>query len=144
MDINFRIIKKSDYDKGYIELLKQLTTVGNIKKSEFILQLDLIKKTNGHLIFVGEYKNKIIVTGTIIIEKKIIHNCSRVAHIEDIVVCKEYRGYGLGKKIINHLIEISKFYKCYKIILNCNENNKDFYKKCGFKLNNHSMNKYLI
>lgn len=49
-----------------------------------------------------------------------------VAHIEDIIIDSNYRKQGLGKKIINELINISTQSNCYKIILDCNE------KKCKF------------
>lgn len=139
---NFRLIRADDYNKGYIELLSQLTTVGEISKDRFVLQLELVKKSIGHNIYVLEHNNKIIATGTLLIEFKIIHNCSSVSHIEDIVVDKNYRGQNIGKKLIEHLIYISKLNKCYKILLDCNEYNKKFYEKCGFKVVNNSMALY--
>lgn len=88
------------------------------------------------------YNKKIIGCGTIIIEPKFIHNCGYVGHIEDICILPQYQGSGYGKKIIQHLIDISKINNCYKIILNCNETNESFYEKCGFKKNNIQMSIY--
>ena len=52
--------------------------------------------------------------------------------IEDVAVNKKYRGLGIGKLIVNKLIELSKENNCDKIILNSNEEYLNFYKKIGF------------
>ena len=52
--------------------------------------------------------------------------------IEDVAVHKKYRGLGIGKLIVNKLIELSKENNCDKIILNSNEEYLTFYKKIGF------------
>ena len=52
--------------------------------------------------------------------------------IEDVAVNKKYRGLGIGKLIVNKLIELSKENNCDKIILNSNKEYLTFYKKIGF------------
>jgi glucosamine-phosphate N-acetyltransferase len=39
---------------------------------------------------------------------------------------------GLGKKIIERLVDIAKKRGCYKIVLNSLNHNKSFYLSCGF------------
>ena len=77
--------------------------------------------------------------GTILIEKKLIHNCGCVGHIEDVVVHENYRNINVGKALIEYMINIAKERQVYKVILNCNEGNADFYRKCGFHKNNLQM-----
>ena len=55
-----------------------------------------------------------------------------VGQIEDVVVDKEYRGEGLGKRMISDLIENAKNAGCYKVILWCEPHNEGFYEKSGF------------
>ena len=86
--------------------------------------------------------NKVTACGSIFIEKKFIHNLGSVGHIEDIVVNKNHRKKGLGKMIINKLTEYAKEQKCYKVILDCAEENVKFYEKCGYKNKGISMGKY--
>ena len=62
-----------------------------------------------------------------------------MGHIEDIVTDKNFRLRGVGKAIVNYLINIAEQEKCYKINLNCSKKNIDFYKRCGFELNSFSM-----
>ena len=55
--------------------------------------------------------------------------------IEDVVVEKKERGKGIGKLLIEHLINFSKSKSCDKIILNSKESNIPFYNKLGFVQN---------
>jgi glucosamine-phosphate N-acetyltransferase len=84
-------------------------------------------------------KKEIVAAGTVLIERKFIHGVSKVGHIEDIVVNKNYRGQNLGKWIIEQLKDIGKAVGCYKIILDCSEKNIPFYEKCGFKHKEYEM-----
>ncbi len=130
-----RRIKEDDYNLGVIELLTQLTTIDKNQISHENFN-NFIKKLNTkHQIWVIEDTtvSKIIAHGTLFIEEKLIHNLSRVGHIEDVVVDSEYRGQQLGKHIIDLLINISTLNGCYKTILDCDIKNVDFYVKCGMK-----------
>jgi glucosamine-phosphate N-acetyltransferase len=86
--------------------------------------------------------NTIIATGTIILEPKFIHNNGTVGHIEDIVVDKDKNGLGIGKKLIDELVNIAINNGCYKVILNCSETNIGFYEKAGFKTKDRQMALY--
>ena len=101
----------------------------------------IISPTN--IIIIIEDNNKIIGSGTLLIENKVIHNMGLVAHIEDIVIHNNYKKQGLGKKIIDELINISIQSNCYKIILDCNEKNVNFYLNSGFTQKKIQMVKYL-
>lgn len=132
-NIYVRKLVKEDY-KEYIHLLSQLTEVGNITYEIFINRLEEIKKNIYLHIYVicNKNTNKLIGTGTLYVEPKIIHNCSNVGHIEDIVINKEYRGKKYGNYIIKLLVDLANIVKCYKVILDCKEHNIKFYEKCNF------------
>jgi glucosamine-phosphate N-acetyltransferase len=137
----------------YIGLLSNLSKVGEIEDYKFMNIIRDISEMGiiyiAYIIPENEKKKiKIIGTGTVIYEPKIIRGGRSVARIEDIVVLEEYRGRGIAKNIINYLIRISKErtkeeeerykynrmmqYKIYKIILVCSEEYKKFYNKFGF------------
>ena len=142
--MEFRHLTKDDFKKKYLNLLEQLTIVNKELIDEtvfsyFLNTLDLEKK----VVFVMEDDSKIIASGTLIIEQKLIHGASKLGHIEDIVVDKTYRGMGLGKKLISFLIDYAKKKNCYKITLDCNIKNKLFYEKCDLKYNGCHMVKYI-
>ena len=70
----------------------------------------------------------------------VINKINRVSClIEDVVIDSNYRGKGLGKILINHLIKFSKTLDSDKIILNSKESNTKFYEKLGFKKNETQM-----
>ena len=70
----------------------------------------------------------------------VINKVNRISClIEDVVIDSNYRGEGLGKLLINHLIKFSKTLDSDKIILNSKESNTKFYEKLGFKKNETQM-----
>lgn len=139
----FRHIESSDYYKDYLLLLEQLTIVEKEKINYEQFKIFVNSLSNNHIIIVIEDNNKIIGTGTLLIENKVIHNMGSVGHIEDIIIHNNYRKQGLGKKLIDELIKISIKANCYKTILDCSEKNSNFYEKSGFTKKEIQMVKYL-
>jgi len=125
-----RNLKKEDYHKGFLDLINYFTKEpNNFTYEEFSKFFD---KINDSIILVIEEDNKIIGTAKLLIEQKFHNNFSKMGHIEDVVILKEYREKGYGTLLMKELIKISKENNCYKIILNCNTENIDYYKKMGF------------
>ncbi|XWV26093.1 6-phosphate N-acetyltransferase [Tupanvirus soda lake] len=145
MDIKIEELSIVDDYQQYCELLKQLTAINPelITKEKFKKQLAIITSNPFHKILVAKYEGNIVGTTTVLIEPKIIHDLSRVAHIEDVVVDTNYRSYGVGSLLIKKAIEISKSFDCYKVILDCSEKNIGFYEKFGFKRKEIQMALYL-
>ena len=133
--IHFRKLKIKDYEQ-YLDILSQLTHVGDISLEKFTERLCEINRSNSNIfiyVISNEDINEIIAAGTLIIEPKFIHNCSKLGHVEDIVVNKKYRGKGYGKMMINRLVGIAQEEKCYKVRLVCSDKNIGFYEKCNFE-----------
>jgi len=111
--------------RQYLELLSMLTTVEYLSDTVFFHRIKDISKMGK--IYIGclgklERNNfKIIASGTVIIEPKIIRSGKSAAHIEDIVVHEDYRGMGISQKILNLLKKEAEENNCYKIILDCKE-----------------------
>lgn len=137
-------LQKEDFYRGFLQLLEQLTVVeiDKISYENFCKQFDQLQ-SKVIVIRDKNKNNKVIATASIFIEKKFIHNLSSVGHIEDVVVDKEVRGKNLGKILIEELVRISKLNFCYKILLDCQKNNVDFYEKCGFSQKGVEMSYYL-
>ncbi|CAK9179156.1 unnamed protein product [Ilex paraguariensis] len=142
-----RKLEITDKSKGFIELLQQLTTCGDVSDTEFQERFhDLSSYGDDHLIGIIEDDGtgKIIATGSLFIEKKFIRNCGKVGHIEDVVVDSNARGMQLGKKIVGFLTDHARSMGCYKVILDCSVENTAFYEKCGFKQKEVQMVQYFI
>ena len=129
-----RNLKASDYNNGFLHLLSQLTSVGDIPEAFFNKRLQQIEQSNRQHMLVIEDQGKVVATATLLIERKFIHEAGFAAHIEDVVSDKSVRGKGLGKKIIEALVLLAESCGCYKVILDCEEHNIKFYEKCGFAL----------
>ena len=140
-----RTLEKKDFQQ-ITKLLKQLSTIDNLNENVFREFLDKLNKS--HMVIVIENEEQLIACGTLLIESKLIH-CSKngslgkVAHIEDIVIDKEYRGKGIGTMLMQHLITIAKNNDCYKVNLYCDDNVKHFYLKKGFIEKNSNLCMYL-
>ena len=128
-----RKLKKEDLQNGFLTTLDSLRQTSNIeaKKAEEIFEK--INSTPEYIIAVAELDGKIIGATTLLIEQKFIHDGGLVGHIEDVVVDKNYQGQRIGEKIMKYLLEIAKNQGCYKTILDCTDDVKQFYEKLGFK-----------
>ena len=140
-NMKLNILTSTNYEKeDILNLLSQLTTCPHISTETYNKILNNLP-TNQY-IYVFENDGKPIAMGTIVIEQKLIHGGACVAHMEDIIVDKNYRGRKIGATLVKQLIEEAKKYHCYKIILNCSDDNEDFYKHNGFKKKSNGMALY--
>jgi glucosamine-phosphate N-acetyltransferase len=85
---------------------------------------------------------KIIASGTLIIEPKIIRGGKNVGHIEDIVVSENMRGKGISQELLNMLKIFARENNCYKVILDCNNEVKNVYIKNGLGVKGIQMAEY--
>jgi len=125
-----RKLEKEDYHKGFLDLINYFTQdPKSFTYDEFI---NIFKKINNSLTLVIEENNIIIATGKLIIEQKFHNNFAKMGHIEDVVVSEQCRGKGYGNLLMKKIIEIGKERGYYKMVLNCNSENIEYYKKLGF------------
>jgi glucosamine-phosphate N-acetyltransferase len=139
---NYVIRKLTDSELDYT---KYLYLINQFRPTVFTLEeykniLDEICKNS--IIWVVDYNNELIGTATIIYEYKFIRNIVKLAHIEDVCIDNKYRNKGIGQLLINHLINDANQNKCYKIILDCESNLENFYKKSGLEKAGIQMAKY--
>lgn len=130
-----RRIEVEDYERGAIEPLKALTSVGSVTKKLFTSIVNDWNKNNDiyHVLVIVTPQNIVAAIGSIIIESKIIHQGGKVGHIEDIAVNPSQQGNHLGLCLIRNLLSIGKENGCYKVILDCDPKNEKFYVKCGLQ-----------
>jgi glucosamine-phosphate N-acetyltransferase len=128
--IVFREIVVDDYHAGYMDLLFEFSKV---EKRVSIDEFSAYIEERRHVrIFVAHDGTRIVGAGTIFTIDK-LHN-RPVGQIEDVIITESYRGNGIGKRIIDELVEIGlNEMKCYKVVLNCIDKNIGFYEKCGFQ-----------
>lgn len=137
-----RSIKKTDLDNSFFSLLAQLS--GKLGEYDIDKIWSRYTHSTNQTTFVDEVKEagkktRIIATSSVLIESKFLHCGSFVGHIEDVVVDKDIRGTGAGNKIIEHCIDYCRDAGCYKVILDCSNENVPFYINCGMYLSENCM-----
>ena len=137
----FSIKDFPDKREEIFSLLSQLTSAPLISEKSYNNIIN--KLDDNHNIFVYVLDNKIVGMITLLHEQKLIHNGSKIVHIEDLVVDKEYKNRGIGRDLINYCLDKISKEEYYKIILDCSEELERFYNKFGFEKKNIQMAKYL-
>lgn len=94
---------------------------------------------NEKIIENSKQKDLEVCHGTLILNLRKAINGDPVGIIEDIWTEPSFRKRGLASQLIKELIEIAKDKKCYKIILDCSDENVKLYSKLGFKKWQNSM-----
>lgn len=168
----FRRLRAADYDSNYMQLLQQLTKAPPVPRATFeafVVAADTC--TSGHVVLVAEAPapaaavaataaappsaadarpprslpsgTSLAATATLLVERKLIRGGASAGHIEDVVVDAQFRGAGLGRRMIDALTDEACRRGCYKVILDCAESNVPFYERCGYATKELQMVRYL-
>ncbi|KFD47987.1 acetyltransferase, GNAT family [Trichuris suis] len=136
-DVSSNILSFTSYlNAGYLELLSQLTEIGNVSFDSFVEQFRLIQnRTDSYYIVVVEDTTKkiIVATCSLVLEHKFIHSCGARGRLEDLVVLREYRSRQLGKLLLESLRQLAKHLRCYKVSLECKDELVPYYEQFGFQ-----------
>jgi len=124
---------------GFLETLDFLRNASDLDKNKANGNFKKNKTKSNHIIYVAIDNKKIVGSTTLLIEQKFIHDGGLVGHIEDVVVRKDYEGKGIGIKLVTSLLERAKEKNCYKTILDCKDDVKQFYERIGFKRESNGM-----
>jgi len=138
-EIIIREIEEDDLENGFLETLDFLRNASDLDKNKANEILKKIKQNSNHIIYVAIDNKKIVGSTTLLIEQKFIHDGGLVGHIEDVVVRKDYEGKGIGIKLVTSMLERAKEKNCYKTILDCKDDVKQFYERIGFKRESNCM-----
>lgn len=119
-----------------IELLKGMDGEDGLDPSE---ALNIWRKINDYpyyKVFVVEYNQLIIGTCSLIIIDNLGHKAAKLAVAESMIVSQQYRGRGIGSKLMQFVMEKVKEENCYKLMLSSNKKRiiaHKFYKQLGFQ-----------
>ena len=138
-NIIIREIEESDLEKGFLECLDNLKNASDLEATDAEKILKKILRDPNHIIHVAELDGKIVGSTTLLIEQKFIHKGGFVGHIEDVVVRKGFERKQIGGEIVESLLDVAKKRGCYKTILDCKDDVKEFYEKIGFKHESNGM-----
>ncbi|VDK49906.1 unnamed protein product [Anisakis simplex] len=137
-DLIVRPLRSTDYNHGYLQLLSQLTSVGDVSEEQFHKRFLSMQKTNPksyYVVVLEEISSGMLVgSATLVIEWKFIHEAGCRGRTEDVVVDRRMRGKQLGKLLNFYLVELARLIGVYKMSLECKDSLIPFYEQFGFKL----------
>ncbi|MFY7728214.1 MAG: GNAT family N-acetyltransferase [Flavobacterium sp.] len=143
LDANIHQVKQIQHQ--YMALLSELTTVNALTTNVFLRCIERINEMGTIIVGVIKEENipfRIVATGTLIVEPKLIHGGRCVGHIEDVVVASDMRRQGVGQKLLNILKCIARENGCYKVILDCDDHLCPVYEKNGLQRRGIQMAEY--
>ena len=139
VDITIRELEEKDLFNGFLESMDSLKLSSNLDIEKAKKIFEKISSNSNHFVYVAILDGRVVGSTTMLIEPKFIHNGGNVAHIEDVVVSKDYQGKGIGEMLMRSLLDLAKDNNCYKTILDCTDEVKPFYEKIGFKITSNGM-----
>jgi len=132
-EFHVRPLRIDDDDNcGYMSLLAQLTSVGTVSREQFRHRFRSMQTPAcNYYVLVVEYRERIVASATLVIEWKFIHAAGCRGRVEDVVVAKEVRRFGLGKLVVAYLCALAEDVGVYKLSLECRDELIRFYEQFG-------------
>jgi glucosamine-phosphate N-acetyltransferase len=123
--ITIRELKKSDFEKGFADVMKIINPAETTIKS----LTRLIKLRDTYTYVVEEYyPRRIVGTGTLIVCYK---HGGHLGFIEDVAILPECERKYYGTHLIKYMLKEADRIGCYKVVLLCKDGNVEFYEKTG-------------
>lgn len=135
-NLKVRPLAKNDFSNGYLDLLAQLTSVGNLSQEAFEKQFEAMERSvpNYYIVVIEDtITQKIVGSATLVLEMKFIHDAGCRGRVEDVVVDQKKRGQNLGALLLRTLVSLGKSLGVYKLSLECKPELVPFYSKFGFQ-----------
>uniref|UniRef100_A0A0M3HU49 Glucosamine 6-phosphate N-acetyltransferase n=2 Tax=Ascaris TaxID=6251 RepID=A0A0M3HU49_ASCLU len=133
-----RPLRIDDYKRGYLQLLSQLTFVGDVSEEQYrqrFLSMQSTRPKSYYVVVIEELSTRTLVgSATLVIEWKFIHEAGCRGRTEDVVVDKRMRGKQLGKLLNIYLVQLARRIGVYKMSLECKDALIPFYGQVGFKV----------
>jgi GNAT superfamily N-acetyltransferase len=105
-----------------------------------------MEKVPGYELLVAEEKGEVIGTAVLAILPGFAHGTSSFAVVEYVVVHEMSRSRGVGRQLMEYIVERAKKAGCYKIMLTSDlrrERAHQFYRSIGFEASAHGFRLYL-
>ncbi|VVU94479.1 hypothetical protein CPAV1605_201 [seawater metagenome] len=124
-DDKTRLLEIDDYEKDFLDVMRNMYHVKDIQKKEFITHYQEYDKIKDYFIFIKELEGKIRATGSIYIYDDFF-SLKRKGILEDIIVDHDYRLQNFSKLIIEELNLIAKKNNCYQFVGKIRKNKMDY------------------
>ena len=128
--VAIRLMDATDLKRGFLDALRALKTVELTEERAIEIYRDRLKSRIRT--YVAVIDDQVAGTASIFIEPKFINSGGVVGHIEDVAVNPHFQKHGVGRALVQHLLEVCREFRCYKVILDCAEGVIPFYERLGF------------
>ena len=119
-----------------LTLLKELDEEAELSLEEARAIWKRMKQYPYYKAYVALKGMEIVGSFSLLICDNLGHGGVRFAVVDNVVVDPNYRGQGIGKKIMMKAMELARQNDCYKMMLSSNKSRvraHEFYKKLGFE-----------
>lgn len=120
----------TDLNRGFLDALRALKAVDLTDEQAIAVYRHRLKSRVRT--YVALLNDRVAGTASVFIEPKFIHSGGVVGHIEDVAVHPDFQKHGIGRALVEFLLEECRKFKCYKVILDCAEGVIPFYERLGF------------
>jgi len=132
-----RPINNDDLTPEYFRLLEEIKTITAVYpgKERAIAQLEIMKRKGAKFVYVvldSEQNNRLVATGSIVVEEKFEFNLAAYAHIEELAVFSDYQGKGVGRLLVQFMLGLIEKQGILKTVLFTTTDKIGFYNKVGF------------
>jgi glucosamine-phosphate N-acetyltransferase len=128
--LEIRLMDATDLKRGFLDAVNALRPAELTLEQAIEVYRDRLK-SRVHT-YVAIINDRVAGTASVFIEPKFIHSGGVVGHIEDVAVNPEFQKHGIGRSLVEHLLNECRQFRCYKVILDCAESVIPFYEKLGF------------
>lgn len=132
------IIRAVDYDIHREAVDRLIKTLSHSDKNlNSAIYTRMLGESKGYLVKLGSGP----IIGMAWLYMHLIPNYggSWAGYIENVVIDADYQGFGFGRQIVQAIVNDAKYLGCYKVELNCSDDNIPFYEKCGFRYHENCM-----
>jgi len=144
VDLQFVVRKAGSSDLDAV--LRLYASIGaptdrSLDRDEALALFDRIAADPDQHIYVALVDTRLVGTFMLAILPNLAHGGAPVAIVESVVVDPEWRGRGLGRRMMLWAIETSRRAGCYKLALSSNVARTDahrFYERLGFERHGYS------
>jgi glucosamine-phosphate N-acetyltransferase len=112
-----RPLCRSDYHRGYMEVLRVVGRTGWIGEDIWEERCEWLRSRSDtyFVLVVVDSEDRVVASGTILLERKFIHNLGVVGHIEDLAVARDQKGKKMGLRVLEALVHVANCNGAYKV-----------------------------
>lgn len=129
----------------FFKLYAQLTECTQLEESKFEEWFNELIHNPLFVLFGVTKRNEdvphvtLVGTACLYIQPRYYRDGAKSAIVEDIVIDEQYRGRGVGSKLLSTILQYAHERQFYKVTLQCSDDKVHFYEQCGFKQVNANM-----